>query len=359
MPSGIVLRYSQLCGKSVDEVETAWRVVKKQCNLLGHKNQWSEAVDRLRESLGISKEDGRVVFFEGMVESVVLSESPDHVLIQVKENNPIYEDLNEALKQSKGVMVVTYNQISQSRGGNNIANISETTSIDVGCSDVVSMGRGNLLRISPGLHVQYNGKPARILSVDKNYCTIRYLVDGQESGKEIVVPNSSVRIESKYVASALLKIWESMDKDLDWNSRIVGFGEILKYESGINFLPTSLVEGLVDKSDEVDKIELDDSDWNILLDKDLIDTKSVPIPKRPSEIPSQKLQPNKEKEKSEVPAPKDTPNIRTPSDSEIKDLIKKVGKSESVAMPRVSENVQQKLQNSAHFWDNLQESLDL
>lgn len=287
MPSGLVIRYAKLCNKPLIEVERQWRHCKTESTQQGKKSQWDVSVKKLRERLGVQSNEGRVVFLDGLYESIVLSETPSCLLVQVQNIESTSEDLKECLTKSLGVITTTYDRISHSIGAEPIQySLSEDTgSLAVGSS--ASVAPQASLYLIAGLKIAYKGKKGKVLQSDKETSTIE-LVDGTTMN----VKNAEITVESCFTPESINRLWKDIKNNdcIVESEKINTLREVIKFENHISFIPNSLIETIVEKLSELDKkYQVTQDDWDIIEDKDItansdVDVKKeLPMPEEPVE----------------------------------------------------------------------------
>jgi hypothetical protein len=331
MASGLVLRYAALVKKPLNEMEELWRACKRQASQSGKRNQWDVVVNGLRERLNIKNEDGRVVFLEGKAESAVLSETPDYILLQVRDIDSAPEELRECLTKSQGVITTTYDRISHSEGGSPIQTsfLKETMSMDVGSGSSGGFAPVGKIYLAPGLNVKHNGKKAKVSSVGSHKSKIKYYgQDGVESTDEVEVHNNTLGIEETFLTEHLIGLWRSMNSDLGEAQRLEGFKNILMFENQLTFVPTDIVESIVNTAKE-EPFVFDDSDWAVLLDQDVAQKPlpTLPLPRQPERMGDEETPPDGGSDDPEKPSPADdgeAPHIRTPSTGEIQRIARSI-----------------------------------
>lgn len=252
MSSGLIKRYADLSQRSIVEVEKEWRTLKREFNDSGRKGEYDAIVKKLRERLGLKMKEGRTAYLNGEAEVEILSETPQYVLVRVKDLNEVADlELRNLLTGFGGGVIVQFEHLSAERGGASI--IEDTTSISMPStttsvpSTMTAKTTTSTVPNTPQTGadpldgvVVYQGRKAVIIARNNNRATIRFLDTKQTSDVDV----TALQIDQPNPVESITGIWNSISNKLSEKAKTRVFESILKFEYSLSFLPRQLSEDI-------------------------------------------------------------------------------------------------------------------
>ena len=365
MSSGLINRYSAVSGKSIVEVEKAWRVIKREFTDKGDKKNYNGCIRELRERLGIKINEGRAAFLYGKSLCEVLSETNTWALVQVEDIDTVENsDLRRMLFTSKGIITVPFEQLSNELGGPPLAENSMMAPSGSMPSTPATTGSKTSFPVStqPNTNlpdslsskdwlngiVTFRGRKAVVISNIAGKARIRFL----DTNEEADAAEAELKADPTTSMESIATIWNSLDSSLNEINKQRMFESILKLEYNIDYLPKKIREDLdmmtkavsdnepsktsetdpekpgylhkVTPGDEqagdVEKLKFDTTDWNLIFDitrepDEQSEEEREPMPEPPK-------RPSKDEEGTGQ-REGDPPNkdIKPASDGEVHDML--------------------------------------